>query len=59
MGAIYILGMLVCFLGLLWFNPQRSLSKLLSYALMSAFSWVGVFILLIAYFAGNADDTEC
>lgn len=51
--------MLACFLGLLWFNPQRSLSKLLSYALMSAFSWVGVFILLIAYFAGNADDTEC
>ncbi len=56
MTGIYIIGVLICFLFFLYLNPDRSGKKIISYAFMSLFSWIGVFILLIAYLTSDADD---
>lgn len=47
--AIYLIGFIICFIGLNIINSDHSFDKILSYLLTSCLSWVSIFILLIAY----------
>ena len=47
--AIYLIGFIICFIGLNILNSDHSFDKILSYLLTSCLSWVSIFILLIAY----------
>lgn len=46
---IYLIGFILCFIGLNIVNSDHSFDKILSYLLTSCLSWVSIFILLIAY----------